>query len=381
MRTQQMQAMKVKSDAVQSDEVKSDERRRRSLSPIAIGVITNPNSRKNRRPGRPVGARREELQRIVGARGLVRETRTVAEIAPTIEEFIARDVRYWVSDGGDGALHWLVNEARLALGGPRGSAGPLALPVVVPTNGGTIDFVAKKVGIRGQADEVLHRLVRAEEAGFRYPLEEVPTFIMSGVEVREGADVPFERVGFLTAIAGIGQRFFDLYYADPDPGPATVLKVIGRGLASIALNAPGLARLPGVPGGWREYAREILRPQRARVLVDGRELPGENWRALHVGAMFCDIGGVVKLFPLAGDGLLHVMAGNPTMAEVVRGVPHIFTGGAIGRGVTDVAARTVEVEALGDELLNPNMDGEQFRGLRRLKITSGPRVRIPRVGG
>jgi diacylglycerol kinase family enzyme len=346
----------------------------RKLDPVPIGVITNPNSKKNRaRHGR-----REELQSIVGPLGLVRETRSVAEIAPAIAELAARDVRYWVSDGGDGALNWLMNEARRVFSRP---GEPLALPALVPTNGGTIDFVAKKVGIRGQADAILEALVRAEREGRQPPIEEVPTFLMTGVRVEaDGREAPFERLGFLTAIAGIGQRFFDLYYEDADPGPATVVKVIAKGLASIALNAPIVRRLPAVPAGWRTYAPELLlRTQAARVVVDGRELPGRLWKALHVGSMFCDIGGVVKLFPLAGDGKLHLMAGNPTMLEVARGVPKLFTGGAIGRGVIDVAASTVEVEALGEELLNPNIDGEPFRGLKRLKVEPGPRVRIPRI--
>jgi diacylglycerol kinase family enzyme len=345
-----------------------------AAAPVSIGVITNPNSKKNRaRQGR-----REQLQRILGTHGLVRETRTVAEIGPTIREFAARDVRYWVSDGGDGALNWLINEARRTLGARPGDG--LALPIVVPTNGGTIDFVAKKVGIRGQADEILDRLVRAEESGARYPVEEVPTFFMTGVQVERGEEVPFERLGFLTAIGGIGQRFFDLYYADADPGPATVLKVIAKALGSMALNAPGARLLPGIPRGWRSYApRHLLRPQRARLKVDGRALPGEEWKALHVGSIFCDIGGVVKLFPLAGGGKLHVMAGDPSMVEVAFGLPNIFTGGTIGHGVVDVAAKTVEVEAVGDELLNPNIDGEPFRNLKRLKIEPGPRVRIPKV--
>jgi diacylglycerol kinase family enzyme len=385
MRAQMAEAKKFMGEKLDATPRPAAARRPHHPAPAAIGVVTNPNSRKNRtRPGRAPGARREELERRVGARGLVRETRSVEEIAGVVEEFLARDVRYWVSDGGDGALHWLMNETRRVLASRAAAApgGSLALPIFVPTNGGTIDFVAKKVGIRGEAEDVLDRLVRGEDQGFRYPLEEVPTFLMTGVCREGGREARFERLGFLTAVAGVGQRFFDLYYADADPGPATVLKVVGKGLGSIALNVPGAGLLPGVPRRWREYAREVLRPQRARVTVDGRPLPGEHWRALHVGAFFCDIGGVVKLFPLAGEGRLHVMAGNPSMLEVARGVPKIFTGGVIGKGVTDIAVRTIDVEALDErELLNPNIDGEPFRGLAHLTITTGPRVRIPRLCG
>lgn len=344
-----------------------------SKRPIAIGVITNPNSKKNRARVR----RRDELQRIVGDHGVVRETRSVREIRPAIEEFLARDVRYWVSDGGDGALHWLVNEVRETLAGE----GDRALPILIPTNGGTIDFVAKKAGIRGEADEILERLVRAEERGAPLSTEEIPTFIMSGTRVDEaGREVPFERLGFLTAIAGVGQRFFDEYYKDPLPGRATLLKIIAKGLASIALNAPVLSRLPDVPRGWREFTPErLLWPQEALVRADGKELPAREWRALHVGAFFSDIGGIVKLFPLAGEGKLHLMAGNPSMLDAALGVPNIFLGRPIGHGMLDQAAERVEVEARGKELLNPNIDGEPFRGVKSLAVVPGPRVRIPKI--
>ncbi len=342
---------------------------------IPIGVITNPHSKKNRaRAGR-----REELQRIVGDLGVVRETRSIDEIRPAVEEFRGSAVRYWVSDGGDGALHWLVNEVRDAL---RDSGGASDLPLIVPTNGGTIDFVAKKVGIRGEANEILARLVRAEREGAPIAVEEVPTFVMAGVRVEPGGrEVPFERLGFLAAIAGIGQRFFDKYYLDPLPGPRTVLEVIAKGIGSIALNAPGLSWLPGIPRAWRAYAQELLRPQHARVRVDGRLLPGEHWRALNAGAFFADIGGVVRLFPYAGGGKLHVMAGNPSMLDVVRAVPNLFRGTPMGHGIIDAPATRVEVEALGRELLNPVIDGEIFRGIARLSIEPGPVVRIPRVDG
>ena len=350
-----------------------------SNRPIAIGVITNPNSKKNRARK----DRADELQMIVGPRGVVRETRTVGEIRPTIEEFLARDVRYWVSDGGDGALHWLVNEARetLAADGRRAAGEARGLPIIVPTNGGTIDFVAKKVGIRGQADEILDRIVRAEKRGESLPLEEVPTFLMTGTRVGDdGREVAFERVGFLTAIAGVGQRFFDEYYLDPVPGPKTVLKIIAKGLASIALNAPVLAQVPGLPPAWRDFAREILRPQTATVKLDGRELAGRDWRALHVGSIYCNIGGIVRMFPFAGDGKLHIMAGNPSMLRVALGVWKIFVGRPIGLGVIDLPVTSIEVEAPeGGELLNPNIDGEPFRGIKRLKLEPGPRVRIPKI--
>jgi diacylglycerol kinase family enzyme len=340
---------------------------------VTIGVVTNPNSKKNRaRKGRAA-----ELQRILGARGFVRETASIEEIQPAVREFLERDVRYWVSDGGDGALHWLVNEAREPF-----QARAMSLPLTVPTNGGTIDFVAKKVGIRGEADEILARLVRFEEEHRPIPVEDVASFVVSGVRVDPaGVERPFERIGFTVAVCGVGQRFFDLYYLDPMPGADTLVRIIAKGVGSIALNAPLVDRIPLLPASWRGYVRHLLKPQLARVRVDGELLAETSWGALHVGAIYVDLAGVVKLFPLAGGGRLNLMIGSPTMPQILANLPQLFSGTPLTHGVTERAVGRVEVEAMGEELLAPCIDGELFRGIRRLKIEPGPPIRVPRVTG
>jgi hypothetical protein len=38
----------------------------------------------------------------------VRETSSLEAIKPVLREFLRKRARYWVADGGDGALHWMV---------------------------------------------------------------------------------------------------------------------------------------------------------------------------------------------------------------------------------------------------------------------------------
>src|SRR2546423_757151 len=71
---------------------------------MQIGVITNPNSRKNK--DRPDRAAR--LQSIVGDLGEVHETDSVDSIKPVLRDFLRKRARYWVADGGDGAMHWMM---------------------------------------------------------------------------------------------------------------------------------------------------------------------------------------------------------------------------------------------------------------------------------
>src|SRR5579871_5830593 len=118
---------------------------------MEIGVITNPNSRKNR--NRPDRAAR--LQSIVGKFGEVHETSSIESIKPVLREFLRKRARYWVADGGDGALHWMVRLGMEVLQEEEFTGQAITLPMTLPSKGGTIDFVANNVGIEGDAEGIL----------------------------------------------------------------------------------------------------------------------------------------------------------------------------------------------------------------------------------
>src|SRR5687768_10343467 len=115
----------------------------------AIAVIYNPNSRKNRRapPGRP-----DRLRRILGPSGEVFETSRPDELGPVVGRLLEQGVEYVVSDGGDGSLHWAMNEVTRQ---STSRSNQRDQPALLPTNGGTIDFVARKVGITGNSERIV----------------------------------------------------------------------------------------------------------------------------------------------------------------------------------------------------------------------------------
>lgn len=327
-----------------------------------VGVVLNPLARKNRVRR---GDRLAGLRRIVGPYGEVHETSSVEDLGATVEQLLPR-VTHLVSDGGDGALHWLINEVRARVDDPDD------WPTFVPTNGGTIDFVARKVGVRGRADTILRALV-ASAATDRPPLEvSLDTLHLTG-ELDGGA--PFDRVGFALAAGGIGNRFFDKYYEDPDPTPATIVRVITRTLRDLALSG---VRPRAVNG--ESYAAHLFRPTRARVVIDGDELPTRTHSGLHAGAFDVNLGGVLRVFPQAREaGVLHFQAGEMAPAQIVAHLPQLIVGGAIeAERLRDTAGREMTIEA-EDEPLSPIVDGERFDGVVRLVVTAGPRVRIGRV--
>ena len=159
---------------------------------MEIGVITNPNSRKNRnRPDRA-----ERLQRIVGSLGEVHETSSVESIKPVLRDFLRKRARYWVADGGDGALHWMLRMGMEVLQEDEFVDQSLTLPMTLPTKGGTIDFVANNVGIQGDAEGILAMLRRGVEGGSIIEETEVDSMVIDGEQLdrRHAHAVPHLRL-------------------------------------------------------------------------------------------------------------------------------------------------------------------------------------------
>lgn len=334
----------------------------------AIGVLTNPNSGKNRRnPGR-LG----DLERAVEGHGVVRQTQSLDELADVIHEFSNLGCRYWVVDGGDGTLHWLLSTAQ-QMACDAGSPWPM----VIPGNGGSVDFVAHKAGIRGQAPDIVRALVAALEAGDALPMVELDTLHITG---NDGQEV-FERIGFATAIGGVAQRFFDKLYQRDRIDPMGIVDVLAKAsVGGVASSTPRPIRERLVPS-LQQYADEIFEPTRAKVEVDGEALEFDTFSSLQVGSIDINLGGVVRTFRHAAEpGVMHAQALSSSRLGVVANLPNIVLGTPIwGRDVFDGPARELKAEAVNGSTLDPVIDGELCFGLRSLQVRQGPRLRIPAV--
>ena len=339
---------------------------------MEIGVITNPNSRKNK--DRPDRAAR--LQTIVGDLGEVHETDNVDSIKPVLREFLRKRARYWVADGGDGAMHWMMRLGMEVLQEEEFANSSTTLPLTMPTNGGTIDFIANNVGIKGDAEDLLAVLRRRIETGGRIEETEVDSMVIDGVEATPKGDAPFRSYGFAVAVGGIGQRFFSKYYEDHDPRPSTIVKVVTRAVLSLPL-----AMSPLRHAGFGSYAREIFEPTKAKVTIDGMILPGEEFNGIHVASMSINLGGVLRFFGQADQpGLMNAIVGTGSPLAIAMNLPRMVRGAEMrGRNVLDRPCREFAVEARGDALLEPVIDGEYYRNLRKVSIRIGPRVRIPKL--
>jgi diacylglycerol kinase family enzyme len=344
---------------------------------MQIGVITNPNSRKNR--GQP--HRASQLQAIVGNLGEVHATQSVDSIKPILREFLRKRARYWVADGGDGALHWMLRTGMEVLQEDEFRGTDVCLPLTMPTNGGTIDFVANNVGIKGKAEQLLATLRDSIERGTEIVEVEVDSMLVRGVEVTDEGDRSFRTYGFAAAVGGVGQRFFSKYYEDTDPNPRTIMRVLANTITSMPVALSPLQKLPLFSESLRTYARDVLDPTPARVTMDGMILPSESFTGIHVASMSINLGGVLRFFGKAEkEGLMHALVGSPSPLTMLMNLPRMHLGKEIkSKSVIDRPCRTMTVESVGDELLSPVIDGEYYRNVRQVSFELGPRVRIPKV--
>jgi len=337
------------------------------MSPI--GVLTNPNSGKNRRnPGR-----REQLERAVGRAGVVRQTRDLAELERVLEEFFDLGCDVWVCDGGDGTLHWM-----LTIGDRLARERGRPLPRIVPANGGSIDFVAHRAGIRGEASAVIRALVELRRRAEPTASVVLDTFRMRG---RTADGTAFDHVGFASAIGGIAQRFFGKLYEKKPVDGWSIWRVISRSTAGAVAGRAPRPLQQFLPDGLVDYADEVWAPTRAQVQVDGKPLGFEDFASLQIGAIDINLGGVVRTFRHAqAPGVMHAQAISMTPLGVVANLPNIVLGTPIwGTKVFDGPADRLRVTAVGEESLAPVIDGEMFDGLRELDVSRGPQMTVPRV--
>ena len=342
---------------------------------MEIGVITNPNSRKNRnRPDRA-----DRLRRIVGDFGEVHSTSSVESIKPVLRDFLRKRARFWVADGGDGALHWMLRMGMEVLQEDEFNGAAFTLPMTLPTKGGTIDFVANNVGIEGDAEGILAALRHNVECNTRIEDTEVDSMVIDGIQLVDGVEVPFRTYGFASAAGGVGQRFYAKYYDDPDPNPRTIMKVVANTVASAPIALSPLSRLP--LGAWKRYAKEVFEPTTCTVTLDGMKLPGDRFTGVHIASMSINLGNVLRFFGKADQpGLMNALVGTPSPWGIIRNLPRMARGQEMrGRNILDRPCREMAVEACGDDLLAPIIDGEFYRNVKKLAFHIGPRVRIPKV--
>lgn len=331
---------------------------------MRLGIILNPNSKKNKKDPQ----RKERLQQLIAPKGgLLVATKSLEEIRPTLEHFIQEGVTHFLSDGGDGTFHWVVNflhelveEGRLE-----------TFPPCLPTNSGTMNCANHKVGVLGTGEEIISRLLEAKEPLQTYSL---PTMWLKGTQI-DGS--PIQKICFSGALAGIGPNFFEKYYANPNRGPVTMVAVIIKGLLSMLFHLPPFCWLPGIPTIWKQYSRDLTRSTSAQVFLDGQEIPLKQFRVINIGAYNQKFAHVIRLFPFGKEGKLHCTVGHLSMFGIALNVPSLIFGWRLrGKQLWDQPGEKLECLCYEEKGFYSNFDGEVFSGFKQVSLTPGPLLPI-----
>jgi hypothetical protein len=203
--------------------------------------------------------------------------------------------------------------------------------------------------------------------------------VIDGVQLVDGVEVPFRTYGFASAAGGVGQRFYAKYYNHADPNPRTIMQIVANTVASAPIALTPLSRLP--LGNLSTFAKEMFEPTACKVTLDGMRLPGESFTGVHVASMSINLGNVLRFFGKADvPGLMNAIVGTPSPWAILRNIPRMARGEEMrGRDILDRPCREMKLEAVGEELMAPIIDGEFYRNVKTIEYRVGPRVRIPKV--
>jgi diacylglycerol kinase family enzyme len=154
-----------------------------------------------------------------------------------------------------------------------------------------------------------------------------------------------------------------------------LVAVLGTAVAAL-----GVIALP-VTGAWTTYAKEMFAPTQCKITLDGMVLPGTEFTGVHVASMSINLGNVLRFFGKADQpGLMNAIVGTPSPWAIIRNIPRMARGEEMrGRNILDRPCREMTMEATGDDLLSPVIDGEFYKNVKSLSVRVGPRVRIPKV--
>lgn len=305
-----------------------------------LGVVLNPNALGVRRDPALV----ERLRAILGADGEVVTTRTQEELRATVARFAEAGCDPIGICGGDGTNLSTLTEL-VAL---RGHLGPERLPRIAILRGGTVNTVARNLGIRGRPEELLSRLVARLRAG--RPLVEVGQDLLAVNHMH----------GFLFA-AAMGARFLEAYYEAPTQGAAAATVLAVRTAASSLVQGA--------------YARSLFTPVALRLTIDGELQPIERARLL-VASTIPDVGIGMRVAWQAGrkPGRFHLVASGLSTTSMALQLPRVLGGRPLGG--TPHIDRLAERAVLRFTEPQPfTLDGDLFRA-EEVTLRIGPRVRI-----
>ena len=304
-----------------------------------IGVISNPRSGMNKRNPRLA----RKLAYILGDKNILEQPDHLDGLRSVARQFKERDVDIVCINGGDGTAH-------TALTIFLAEYGSKPLPKIALLRGGTMNTMARNIGLKGSPESILGRVVNA------YASDEPLSFTERNLLVVDGV-----QAGFLFG-NGILSSFLEAYYEGGDASPWKAVKTLARAVGSALI------------GG--SFIKRMLGPVKVRAQVDGRWWEPREYLAVAAGTA-ADIGlGFRPFFRcLQHPDHMHVLGLACPISEVVKAIPTIRLARPVRRpGIQEAVARRLILES--DAPIPYMIDGDFHVGGQTLNIEVGPRLRL-----
>jgi diacylglycerol kinase family enzyme len=299
-----------------------------------IGVITNPRSKANKRDP----SKMTRLAFLLGSRGEAQATRSLDDLHRVAEAFKAAQIDILGINGGDGTIHVTLTAFLKVYG-------DAPFPKVAILRGGTLNTIAKSLGIRGDTQEILYEIIDRYHAGETFRTIERPV-------LRIG-----DQFGFIFG-NGLVSNFLEAYYGTGAPSPAVAAKLLFRGIGSLIVGGP--------------LSKRLFRRFNGRVTVDGEEWARRDYTAV-AASTISEIGLGFKPFYRCTEkpGHFALLGIHTSALGFALELGRIHRGKPMKRHKTiDAIAREVLLES--DEEFGFTIDGDIHKVNGSLTLTTGP---------
>jgi diacylglycerol kinase family enzyme len=283
------------------------------------------------------------LSSQVGGGGFAAHVGTPAELW----EFARRAQREAVAIvavcGGDGTLGRVATALAQCYGEGE-------LPALAPLGGGTMNTIARSLGMRRPRPEATLRSLLAGDAS----RTSQSTMRIDGAEGRT-------RIGFMMG-AGVPARFLWRYEQGARLGAWRAARVLGELIGSALI------------GG--RAARELFVTVDGKASVDGRDL-GLTRLSIVYAAVIDDIGLGFRPTPRARErlGTFQVLVGDARAMDLARALPRLRSDRGIGgEPWIDVCGSSLDV-AFGEPTVYM-VDGDVEAPVRQLDVRAGPIIQM-----
>ncbi len=307
-----------------------------------IAVVSNPRSRQNRRNPALSG----QMSYMLGKKGKVAQPHSRDELVQQARQFRDDGVDIVAVNGGDGTLHVVLTAFIEAYEGEP-------IPPIAILRGGTMNTIARGIGIFGSPPEILSALLLRYHTDQPLPLAERTILKVEGGEKPE--------YGFLFG-NGILSNFLQEHYAMPDPSPFYAAILLGR------------AVLSALVGG--QLIQRIARPAICEVEVDGEKWPGNSYLTVAAGSVD-DIGFGFRPFyeSLRHPGRMHALGFACGPVALVKSLPRIRMALPIDDPEIYSAVPTTMV-LRAEQPIPIMIDGDFHPAGQVVTVSSGPRIRF-----